>query len=197
MIHYIKGFIVDTMPGAVAIENNGIAYYVNVPENSYALIASKTEEIILYTAMIVREDDISLYGFTEKASLALFKMLLSISGIGAKAALAILSVGSVSAIKQAIICEDVDTIQRANGIGKKTAQRVVLELKDKLDKNIDLSNIGDEPQTKVSDIDDKEKSNAIEALMALGYSKSEANAALVGIKAESTEEYIAKALRNR
>lgn len=195
MIYSIKGYIVDTMNGAVAIENNGMSFLVNVPDNSHALFADRNEEITLYTAMIVREDDISLYGFTDKASLALFKLLLTVSGIGAKAALAILSVGSVSAIKQAIVFEDVDTIQMANGVGKKTAQRVVLELKDKLDKNEELLKITTEVQE--DNTDDKSKASAIEALMALGYSKSEAMSALVGIKAKSTEEYIALALRNK
>ncbi len=196
MIHYIKGYITDTMPGAVAIENCGIAYYVNVPDNSYAFIAPKDELVTLYTTMIVREDDISLYGFTDKASLAMFKLLLTISGVGAKAALSILSVSSVSAIKQAIAFEDVDTIQRANGVGKKTAQRVVLELKDKLDKNEDLVKITTETAC-ASTSDDREKAAAVDALMALGYSKTEAMTALVGIEANSTEEYIAKALRNK
>ena len=184
------------MPGAVAIENSGIAYYVNVPDNSYAFIAPKDELVTLYTTMLVREDDISLYGFTDKASLALFKLLLTISGVGAKAALSILSVGSVSAIKQAIAFEDVDTIQLANGVGKKTAQRVVLELKDKLDKNEDLVKITTETVS-VNTSDDKEKAAAVSALMALGYSKTEAMTALIGIDANSTEEYIAKALRNK
>ena len=128
------------------IEKTNIYDFVSPKFNSYAFIAPKDELVTLYTTMLVREDDISLYGFTDKASLALFKLLLTVSGIGAKAALAILSVGSVSAIKQAIVFEDVDTIQMANGVGKKTAQRVVLELKDKLDKNEELLKITTEVQ---------------------------------------------------
>lgn len=197
MIHYIKGYITDTMPGAVAIENNGLAFYVNVPDNSYAFVAPQNEQIVLYTSMIVREDDISLYGFTDKASLALFKLLLTVSGIGAKAALAILSVGSAASIKQAICFEDVDTIQLANGVGKKTAQRVVLELKDKIEKNEELMKLTTETVSPSLNTDDKEKAAAVSALMALGYSKTEAMTALIGINAKSTEEYIAKALRNK
>ena len=193
MIHYIKGHITDTMTGAVAIENNGVAFLVNVPDNSYALIAPKGEEVTLYTSMLVREDDISLYGFTDKASLAMFRLLLGISGIGAKAALAILSIGSIASLKQAIVNEDVDTITSANGVGKKTAQRIVLELKDKLEKNEELVKI----TTATDTSDDKAKSRALDALIALGYSKTEAMSALLGIEAKTTEEYIAKALRNR
>jgi len=196
MIHYIKGKITDTMVGAVAVENNGIAYLVNVPDNSYAFVAPKDEELTLYTAMIVREDDISLYGFTDKASLAMFKLLMTVSGVGAKAALSILSVGSAAAIKQAIVYEDVDTIQMANGVGKKTAQRVVLDLKDKVDKIEDLLTLTAETVSPVKK-DSIARSAALDALMALGYSKAEASLALTGIDAETTEEFIAKALRNR
>lgn len=197
MIHYIKGYITEVMAGAVAIENADIAFYVNVPDNSYALIAPPDEKITLYTSMIVKEDDISLYGFTDKASLAMFRLLLGVSGIGPKAALAILGVGSAAAIKQAIVFEDVDLIQSANGVGKKTAQRVVLELKDKVQKNTDLLEIATEPAKTKTKSEDKAKFAAMDALMALGYSKSEAMAALTGIDAKTTEEYITKALRNR
>ena len=195
MIYYIKGHITDSMQSSVAIEQNGIAFCVNVPDNSYALLADPKEEIILYTAMIVREDDISLYGFTDKASLAVFNLLRTVSGIGAKAALAILSVASAGAIKQAIVNEDVNIIQQANGVGKKTAQRVVLELKDKIEKVESLQDIPVDNMNLAKD--DKAKSSAIDALMALGYSKREASLALTGIEASTTEEYITKALRNR
>ncbi|MDO5441751.1 MAG: Holliday junction branch migration protein RuvA [Bacillota bacterium] len=189
MIYYVKGKIKDRMPGAVAIENNGVAFLVNVPDNSTAFLAKENDEITLYTSMIVREDDISLYGFTNKESLALFKLLQTVSGIGAKAALSILSIGSVDAINNAIANEDIACIQTANGIGKKTAQRVILELKDKVKTITEI--VHNTP------IDNSAKKAAIDALMALGYSKQEASAALVGIDADTTEEYIAKALRNK
>ena len=189
MIYYIKGKIKDRMPGAVAIENNGVAFFVNVPDNSTAFLANENDDITLYTSMIVREDDISLYGFTNKESLALFKLLQTVSGIGAKAALSILSIGSVDTINNAIANEDIATIQTANGIGKKTAQRVILELKDKVKTITEI--------VQSTPADNSAKQGAIDALMALGYSKQEASTALVGIDAETTEEYIAKALRNK
>ena len=195
MIHYIKGKITDKMPGAVAIETNGVAFLVKVPDNSSAFLA-EDQDIVLYTSMLVREDDISLYGFTDKASLALFNMLLGVSGVGAKAALAILSVGSVSSITEAIAFEDDKLIQSAQGVGKKIAQRVVLELKDKVAKDEELLNTKPEI-TKASTFEDASKKSALDALMALGYSKTEAASALLGIEADSTEEYIAKALRNK
>ncbi len=198
MIYSITGRITDTLPGAVAIEQQGIAFLVNVPDNSQAFLTAPQDEITLYTHMIVREDDISLYGFTDKASLALFKLLLGVNGVGAKAALAILSTGSAASIKNAIAFEDTDSIQAANGVGKKTAQRVVLELKDKLAKVPELAAL----TAAVADIDDSSydkdlKMQAVQALMALGYTKTEAGSALVGIKAETVEDYIALALRNR
>ncbi len=110
MIYSITGRITDTLPGAVAIEQQGIAFLVNVPDNSQAFLTAPQDEITLYTHMIVREDDISLYGFTDKASLALFKLLLGVNGVGAKAALAILSTGSAASIKNAIAFEDTDSI---------------------------------------------------------------------------------------
>lgn len=198
MIYSITGQITDTLPGAVAIEHDGVAFLVNVPDNSGAFLTSPGEEITLFTHMIVREDDISLYGFTDKASLALFKLLLGVKGVGAKAALAILSVGSASTIKRAITFEDTDTIQSANGVGKKTAQMVVLELKDKIAKVPELAYITTEDLGLDDKASDKElKKQALQALMALGYSKTEAGSALVGIKAETVEDYIALALRNR
>ena len=197
MIYSITGHITDTLAGAVVIEQGGIAFLVNVPDNSAAFLSAPQDEITLYTHMIVREDDISLYGFTDKASLALFKLLLGVNGVGAKAALAIISTGSAASIKNAIAFEDTDSIQAANGVGKKTAQRVVLELKDKLAKVPELAAL-----TAVAELDDRSadkelKQQAIQALMALGYTKTEAGSALVGIKAETVEDYIALALRNR
>ena len=195
MIYSITGTVADIMPGAVAIENNGVAFLVNVPDNSYAFIAPKGEVLTLYTAMTVREDDISLYGFTDKDSLSLFKLLQTVQGVGAKAALSILSIGGPAEIKRAIVFEDTDAIQKANGVGKKTAQRVVLELKDKVEA---LTITGETITLPAGDSEeDKLKNEALAALMALGYTKTEAASALIGIKAKSVEEYISKALKNR
>ena len=113
--------------------------------------------------MVVREDDINLYGFTDKASLAMFKLLIGVSGIGAKAALSILGVAPVSAIKQAIIFEDLGTIQAANGVGKKTAQRVILELKDKVQKSSELSFVGEAPKPQSSG-EDRTREHALDAV---------------------------------
>ena len=195
MIGYIKGIITDTMPGKVVIENNGMGFEVNVPDNSAAFLTGENEIIILYTAMMVREDDISLYGFTDKQSIALFRLLMTVSGVGAKGAMAILSALNINELKKALIYEDVGAITKANGIGKKIAQRIVLELKDKVGQPEDIP-AGIAPTVVVKG---SAKDNAVQGLMALGYSKTEAMSAMVGITDESlsAEEYIRLALRNR
>lgn len=147
-----------------------------------------------YTAMIVREDDISLYGFTERDSLSMFRKLMTVSGVGAKAALAVLSAMPLSELSRAIVFEDVAALTRANGIGKKTAQRIVLDLKEK----IDVTETGvSVPDTDVAAGSAKEE--AIHALIYLGYTKSEAMTAMIGITDPdlTAEEYIKKALAQK
>ena len=154
-------------------------------------------EAEVWTTMVVREDDISLYGFRQKADLMLFKKLLNVNGVGAKAALAILSVMRADALSRAILFEDIASITRAPGIGKKTAQRIVLELKDKL---ADLPGL---EQAEVSlaeagsaDDGSDPRGEALQALVALGYSRSDAAAALSKVKEEfeDPQGYIKKAL---
>lgn len=191
MLHYIKGTITMKFAGGVVVENNGIGYEVNVPENSPLYLTSSQETVLVYTAMMVREDDISLYGFSEQESIGLFRKLLTVSGVGAKAAMALLSAMSVGALKKAIVFEDVTTLTKANGIGKKTAQRIVLDLKEKLG-TVD----GLEDAVEVLR-GDSGRTEATNGLMALGYSKSEAVSAIaaVGETDLSTEEYIKRALK--
>ena len=126
MLHYIKGQITMHIPGGVVIENNGLGYQLFVPENSSIYLSKEGETVLAYTAMIVREDDISLYGFGDKEALSMFNKLMTISGVGAKAALSVLSSMPLDEIKKAIIFDDHITLTKANGIGKKTAQRLSL-----------------------------------------------------------------------
>ena len=196
MIHYIKGIITETSPGMVVIENGGIGYEVYVPDNCTAIFAGRDELVTLYTYMAVREDDVSLYGFTDNESLRMFKLLTTVSGIGNKGAMAILSKLTVKELRQAIAFEDPAAIAKANGIGKKTAAKVVLELKDKVG-DVEL------PEgVTVKDIEIRKgsaKDEALMALQALGFSKSEASTYLVGINDEnlSAEEYVRLALKSR
>ncbi len=191
MFHYIKGNITMKFEGGVVIEANGIGYEVFVPDNSSVHLAVGGETVLIYTVMIVREDDVSIYGFREKEELDLFRKLLTVNGVGAKAALAILSSMPVGEIRKAIVFDDAATLTKANGIGKKIAQRITLELKEKMGMVGGLAEAADQV------ISDDRKTEAVNGLISLGYSRSEALSALAGITDDnlSTEEYIKKALK--
>ncbi|MGI6751018.1 MAG: Holliday junction branch migration protein RuvA [Anaerovoracaceae bacterium] len=194
MFHYIKGHIVAKIDGGVVIEASGIGYKVSIPDNSSLYLRDEKEEITVFIEMIVREDDVSLYGFADEESMKLFQKLRTVNGVGAKAAMAILSAMSPSEAYKAIVFEDMSTLIRANGIGKKTAQRIVLELKDKLGELAFHMDGGDEVTIRSGD---GVKGEAIEGLMVLGYSRSEAAAAVAAVDEEglTAEECLKKALR--
>jgi Holliday junction DNA helicase RuvA len=194
MIHFIRGKLAILNPGSIVIENNGIGYGLTVPENSSFFLAKEGEEVFAYTSMIVREDDISLYGFSDRETQRMFHRLMSVTGVGAKAAMAILSAMPLQELIRAILFEDAVTLTRANGIGKKSAQRNVLELKDKVEA-ADGLNAGAVQALTGSPTD--ARGEAADGLMALGYTKSEALTALSKITEEelSAEEYIKKALK--
>lgn len=196
MIHYIKGKITMKFDGGIVAETGGIGYKIFTPANSSLYLAKEHDELTIYTAMIVREDDISLYGFGEQESLDTFNKLITVNGVGAKAALAILSAMPIHEVQQAIVFEDVMALTRANGIGKKTAQRIVLDLKDKFDtiEAPDLQGMGDLAET---DIPGDSRAEAVKALVALGYSKGEAINGISAVKETNltTEEYIKAALK--
>ena len=195
MVHYIRGILAAKFEGTVVLETQGIGYEISVPMNSRVLSAGEGEELTVFTYMAVKEDDVSLYGFEDEWSLDIFKKLISVSGIGAKAGLAVLSAMPAEEIKKAIIFEDADMLTRAQGIGKKSAQRIVLELKDK------LGSPGENgyPQGTAAGgiFGDNEKEEALNAMIALGYSRSEAAKAMAGIKEKdlTAEEYIRIALK--
>ena len=128
------------MASEIVVEAGGLGYEITVPANSSVYLAHEGEPVTVYTAMMVREDDVSLYGFGDKNELDTFRKLITVSGVGAKAAIAILSAMPLHEVHQAIILEDAKSLTRANGIGKKTAERIVLELKDKVAKPCPLSN---------------------------------------------------------
>lgn len=198
MLHYIKGFLTMRIEGGVVVEAGGLGYEVFVPDNSAVYLAQEGESVTLYLYMAVREDDVSLYGFSEREGLTLFKQLITVSGVGAKAAMAILSVAPVSEMKKAIAFEDVDFLTRASGVGKKTAQRIVLELKDKIGSiaggsagvsvSADIGALGGEAGN---------RAEAINALISLGYSRTEAANAVSAVADEdlTSEEYIKQALK--
>ncbi|QAT42734.1 Holliday junction branch migration protein RuvA [Aminipila luticellarii] len=195
MLHFIKGTLAGNFPGGVVIETGGLGYEVSVPDNSAVYLSKEGQQVMVYTAMIVREDDISLYGFADRESLQLFRKLMTVNGVGAKAALAILSALPITELQKAIVFEDAAALTKANGIGKKIAQRIVLELKDKLDATEAI--VGGIPASDIAGASLNEKGEAVRALIALGYSKGEAVEALAGIEENdlTVEEYIKKALK--
>ena len=192
MIHYIKGTLAIKLDTGIVVEAGGIGYDISVPGNSSLYLRSEGDEVICYTAMIVREDDVSLYGFADRESLELFRLLITVSGVGAKAAMAVLSALTSSQLRQAIAFEDDKAIATANGVGKKTAQRIVLELKDK----VTADDVSVPEQQTVSAVSDDARTEAVNGLVALGYSRAEAFNALAGAEAATVEEYIKKALKN-
>ena len=198
MIGFLRGSLAEKGDGYIVIDVNGVGYYVNVPANSSAYLSQEGEEVTVYTSMIVREDDISLFGFSGKGELDLFKKLIGVSGVGPKAAVSILSSFTSDQLKEAIVFEDSKSLTRANGIGKKTAERIVLELKDKFSTTDGIvgSNAGE--IAAADQVFAGGRGEAINALIALGYSRGEATSALAGIQERdlSTEEYIKLALKN-
>ncbi len=192
MFHYIKGKVTMKFDGGIVLENGGIGYELHVPENSSMYLSDGQEIITVFTVMIVREDDVSIYGFSDKESLNLFRKLMTVNGVGAKAAMAILSSMPVQEIQKAIIFDDSATLTKANGIGKKIAQRITLELKDKVGA---ISGITEMPEQVV--IEGSQKVEAMNALISLGYSKSEATEAMASVSDDglTTEEYIKRALK--
>lgn len=196
MIGFLRGQLADKGDGYVIVDVNGVGYLVNVPTNTRAYLSAEGEEVLLHTAMIVRDDDVSLFGFSGKGELDAFRKLIGISGVGPKAAVAILSAFTLEQLKQAIVFEDAKALQRANGIGKKTAERIVLELKDKFTSEGTADPYA--PADGGEGVPAGGRSEAINALVALGYSRGEATSALAGIaeKNLTTEEYIKRALKN-
>lgn len=186
MIHYIKGKITEKYQGLVVIESGGIGYELNVPLTSGFYMADASETVTAYTYMAVREDDISLYGFDDRESLRVFRILTTVSGVGSKAALAILSVLSVPEIKRAIVMAEPEVLAKAQGVGKKTAQRIVVDLKDKFADEVGAeADQAGEPVRTAGSMQNAE--DTVEALMSLGYSKSEASAAVRKVGAEDME----------
>ena len=193
MIGYIKGTVEDIGIDYVLIENNEIGYKLNASSNTLSQL-SEGDRTKMYTKMIVREDDISLCGFYSKEELDMFNLLTSVSKIGTKLGLAILSFATPALIHLYISTSDTKTLSKAPGVGKKTAERMVLELKDKLGKlNISGEDLGGKPAMSIPTTSDGE---AIDALVALGYTGQESKVAVDFVKQPGmgVEDIVKKAL---
>jgi Holliday junction DNA helicase RuvA len=183
MIGYLEGKVVDASDRRLTILVGGVGYLVNVTPDTSKILRGVKKEIHLHTHLAVREDALDLYGFPTKDELEAFEMLIGVSGIGPRSALAILSIAPVETLRLAISSEDVSYLTKVSGIGKKTAEKIVLELKDKVS-----------PVGSIASL--KGEAEAIEALRALGYSASEAREALKKFSGEevTTSERVRRAL---
>lgn len=197
MIRHIKGEYLAYSGGAIVVATaSGISFRVNVPDTSQILNAKEGSEISVYTHLHVKEDEMSLYGFSDMESLTLFEQLISVNGVGPKAGMAVMSLGSPNRIKSYIVSKDAASISKAQGIGKKTAERIILELSEKVTA---LPIEGTEGAVQVSSSVPVTgaRSEAVLALTTLGYSKSEAETAVSSVTDEelTAEEYIKKSLK--
>ena len=199
MYSYIKGQLAEIEEDKIVVEAGGIGYNIYTTGQTFQYLPSVGEEIKVYTYLHVREDAMLLFGFLTKDELKIYKLLLGVSGIGPKGALAILSVMTTDDLRFAVLGDDAKAIAKAPGVGAKTAQRLILELKDKL-KLEDafeqkLSHVQAETTTNVNGV----KNEAVQALVALGYSSSEALKAMNGIELTpdmEVEDLLKAALKN-
>ena len=186
--------------GYIVVEAGGLGYKIFMPESTIANTGNIGDKVQIYTFMRVREDDVSLYGFLTNEELRMFELLLSVSGIGAKGALGILSNITPSQFALAVISNDVAILKKVPGIGPKTAQRAILELKDKLKKEQEISIAEGEETSNIEQVikEDEKVSEAISALQVLGYSKREIIEALqtIEVTSLSVEDIIKKGLAN-
>ncbi len=172
MYAYIKGEVVSIKDDSLIIDNNGIGYSVLVPTSVAESGIRIGDDILLHTYFAVREDAMLLYGFLTEDDLELFRMLLSVSGIGPKGALGVLSGLSADTLRFAVLSGDAATIARAPGIGKKTAQKIILELKDKVDLEEAFEKKASHTEQKAEPGENSPESEAVLALVALGYSNA-------------------------
>ena len=202
MIAYVKGELVQKQIGYVVIDVGGLGYKIFMSEPSIDEIGNIGEIVKVHTYYRVSEDDISLFGFNTQEELRMFELLISVSGIGAKTALAMLACIEPSQFAIAVISNDIDTLKKIPGVGPKSAQRIVLELKDKMKKEqqiAELTNASLEQKSKVKKIivADSKVQEATDALQVLGYTKKDVEKALEQIDTNdlSVEDIIKRALR--
>lgn len=189
MFYYIRGKLALLDLGFAVVDAGGVGYKLTISQNTYSsLPQTDTESVTLYTYMAVREDGVELFGFASTDELDAFKLLITVSGVGPKAAISILSQMTPQKLFLSIVSDDKKSISGANGIGPKTAARIILELKDKVG---GVSFAPDASGVALSDIQgapaSDKLSDAQDALMALGYSRSEAHAVLRTIDTASLE----------
>lgn len=201
MLAYIKGEIASKNIGYIVIDVNGLGYKIFMSEKTIESIGNIGEVVKVHTYYRVMEDDISIFGFKTKEELRMFELLISVSGVGAKSAIAMLNSIEASDFAIAIVSDDVNTLKRLPGVGAKTAQRIILELKDKIKKEQTIAEITNSINAKEAQAKVQIKNANLEemktALQVLGYSRKDIEAASGKIKGDnlSLEELIKEALK--
>ncbi len=195
MLAYIKGILEMKMTDYVVIDVGGLGYKVYMSTTGMEKLGNIGDKVKVYTYYRVREDDISIFGFNTNEELRMFELLLSVSGVGAKTALTMIAVSEPSEFAFAVISDDVSYLTRIPGIGTKSAQRIILELKDKMKKENAISKTDDE-KIHTTIVDNGNVEEAISALQVLGYNKKEIEKAFMKLdkKVLSTEDLIRKGL---
>lgn len=187
MIGRLTGILLEKQPPMIALDVQGVAYELDVPMSTLYQLPATGTRTTLFTHLVVREDAHLLYGFATDEERQLFRQLLRVNGVGARTALAILSGLSVPELHQAVVMQETSRLIRIPGIGKKTAERLMLELKDRLSDTADATGAGGAPTA---------RGDALRALLALGYSEKEGSAALSKVSPElSVSESIRQALK--
>ena len=193
MIYHLKGQLIEKNPTHVVIDCNGVGYFVHISLHTFSLLNNNSEAIHLYTHLQVKEDSHSLYGFMEKSERELFRLLISVSGVGSSTARTMLSSLEPKQIMEAIASGDAPTIQKIKGIGTKTAQRVILDLKDKILKVFGVDEIFVSQNY-------TNREEALSALETLGFLRKPAEKVVDRIMKETTdptvETIIKRALKN-
>ena len=198
MISYIKGKLTEVDDGIIVVENNGIGFNIHVPATVISSFSSIGDEVKVYTYLQVREDAHSLFGFLTRDDLNIFKMLINVNGIGPKGALAILSTISPDDLRFAILSDDARLISTAPGIGSKTAQKLILELKDKIKLEEAFESYSSGVNAVKTDDVLVAKNEAVEALVSLGYGSTEAMKAVREVENADeldSEEILKRALK--
>ena len=191
MIGSLRGNLTAKQAPQIIIECHGVGYEVETPMSTFLDLPGIGTDLSLHTHLLVREDAQTLYGFGSVEERSLFRMLLRISGVGAKMSLAILSTMSVADFQRCVEFEDAATLVRIPGVGKKTAERLIIEMRDKIDKAADTQGVS------IVQVEASPRSEAVDALIALGYKASEVNK-LIGamdVNDKSAEDIIRSALR--
>lgn len=199
MISYIRGELILIEKDKVIVDVNGVGFGIFMPERAMGMLPQAGNEVKIYTYLNVREDAMQLFGFLTRDDMEVFRLLIGVSGIGPKGGLSILSCLSADDLRFAVMSGDAKAISKAPGIGKKTAEKLIIELKDKLDIEEVLNHTAEEPiQTAGHGGASEVQSEAIQALVALGYGSTESVKAVKQVEPEYTtvEEVLKAALKN-